>query len=117
MTSVKVGSLRRLGLSPTLRRLDTARVRTLTTSEAQRDRSSFFQSLREQVLADANGLCQCAECKALGRLRFATEVDHIVPLWEGGHATDRANLQAINVECHKAKSAAEAARRLGSAPA
>ena len=37
---------------------------------------------------------------------IADEVDHVVPLSEGGADTDE-NLQAINAECHKRKSAAE----------
>lgn len=46
--------------------------------------------------------CQCAECKRLGRIRAAGEVDHIVPKAKGG-TDDPSNLQAINRECHKVK--------------
>ncbi|MFN7433655.1 MAG: HNH endonuclease signature motif containing protein [Betaproteobacteria bacterium] len=65
-----------------------------------------------RILRAANGVCQCAQCKATGQLRPAHEVDHIVPVWDGGGEGD-ANLQAINRECHKAKTADEARRRGG----
>jgi len=35
----------------------------------------------------------------------------VVPVWEGG-TDDPSNLQAINRDCHRAKTVAEAARRL-----
>lgn len=71
-----------------------------------------WRRLRAAVLARANHLCQCSECKALGRLREATEVDHIIPLAQGG--TDcMSNLCAINADCHAAKTRrdAQAGRR------
>ena len=63
-----------------------------------------------RIMRRDNGLCRCAECTALGRILVAHEVDHVVPLHEGGADADT-NLAAINVDCHKRKSAAEAARR------
>ncbi|WP_247360100.1 HNH endonuclease signature motif containing protein [Ralstonia pseudosolanacearum] len=39
-------------------------------------------------------------------MRLATEVDHIVPKARGG-TDDDDNLQAINVECHRAKTVRE----------
>jgi len=87
------------------------RLATLTVREQQRPTGASWEQQRRSVLYDAGGLCQCATCKALGRLRAAHHVDHIVPLWEGGHPTDPANLQAINTECHAAKTAREALRR------
>lgn len=41
----------------------------------------------------------------------ALEVDHIVPISEGGHPFDPANLQTLCTDCHNDKSAEEAARR------
>jgi 5-methylcytosine-specific restriction protein A len=65
-----------------------------------------WRRLREQVLARDKHLCQCGECRKEGRARPATEVDHIVPKAEGG--TDSpGNLQAINTDCHKRKTAKE----------
>ena len=71
-----------------------------------------WQQARERVMVRDCGLCQCEECKRLSRVRVATEVDHIVPKFEGG-TDDEANLQAINVECHKAKTAKESRRARG----
>ena len=57
-----------------------------------------------------SGLCQ--QCKAAGRIRAASEVDHIVPKANGG--TDSiGNLQAICRECHATKSSAEGNRGRG----
>ena len=80
-----------------------------------RTRGKNWLTLRTIVLREAMGLCQCTTCKDTGRLRPATEVDHIVPLWEGGPDA-LSNLQAINVECHRLKSTAEAARRAAAPP-
>lgn len=51
-------------------------------------------------------------CEHCG-IRAATEVDHIVPLAEGGARLDRANLQALCHRCHMRKGAADLARRRG----
>ncbi|MDF3837140.1 HNH endonuclease [Cupriavidus basilensis] len=68
-----------------------------------------WQRLREFILARDCGICQCEECKALGRVRIATEVDHRVPKAEGG-TDDPENLRAINADCHKAKTGREGRR-------
>ncbi|KRD71436.1 HNH endonuclease signature motif containing protein [Lysobacter sp. Root96] len=68
--------------------------------------------LRAQILKRDRYLCQCEECKETGRPTAANEVDHIVPLAEGG-TDDPSNLRAINREHHKAKTRAEAARGVG----
>lgn len=46
----------------------------------------------------------CASCGRIGPV----ETDHIVPLHRGG-SNDWSNLQSLCKECHKAKTAAEAA--------
>lgn len=57
-------------------------------------------------------LCKCDTCQSTGALKLAHEVDHIVPMAEGG--TDSMdNLRAINRDCHREKTAAEAARGVG----
>jgi 5-methylcytosine-specific restriction endonuclease McrA len=71
-----------------------------------------WETTRKRILSRDKGLCQCSGCRATGRIRPAREVDHIIPVWEGGSDAD-ANLQSINVECHKAKTAQEQKRRLG----
>lgn len=65
---------------------------------------------RKRILARDKGLCRCSLCRNSSKPLVATQVDHEIPLWEGG-ADDDSNLQAINVDCHKRKSAAEADRR------
>jgi 5-methylcytosine-specific restriction protein A len=65
---------------------------------------------RERILSRDMGVCQCDECRATGAVKAATEVDHYVPLWKGGTDADE-NLRAINADCHRLKSAGEAAER------
>jgi 5-methylcytosine-specific restriction protein A len=84
---------------------------TLTT-RTTRITGNTRQAINRRIMMRDNGLCQCAECKATGRLRIADEVDHVVPLWEGGAESD-ANRAAINAECHDVKTAAENKRRAG----
>lgn len=67
---------------------------------------------RERILTRDMGLCQCDECKAAPYARAASEVDHRVPLWDGG-SDDDANLQSMHPDCHERKTKAEAARRAG----
>ena len=55
--------------------------------------------LRLEVLQRDRWLCQCDECKALGRVRAAQEVDHIVPRARNG-SSDPSNLRAIAHSCH-----------------
>ena len=46
----------------------------------------------------------CRECLAAGRVTPATDVDHIVPLADGG-TNERGNLQALCHSCHSRKTA------------
>jgi 5-methylcytosine-specific restriction protein A len=78
--------------------------RTSTASTTQRGYGNDWRRLRVIVMRRDRGLCQCDECKKLGRIRVAHEVDHIIPKSQGG-TDDLSNLQAINRECHKAKTA------------
>lgn len=48
-------------------------------------------------------------CRSCGEWSDQLEIDHIVPMWEGG-SDDVFNLQPLCVECHKEKSAEEATR-------
>lgn len=76
---------------------------------------SSWPKLRQQVLRD-QPLCQ--PCLRAGFVRPSREVDHIVPRSQGG-TSDRANLQGICVECHRAKTRGEARKvsmHHGSAP-
>jgi 5-methylcytosine-specific restriction endonuclease McrA len=76
----------------------------------QRIRGSALQAIRHRILTRDAGQCRCTECKTTWRILPAHEVDHRVPLWAGGQETD-ANRYAINRDCHKAKTAREAAAR------
>ena len=66
-----------------------------------------WRRLRNEILRRDGFVC--IPCKTQGRIKLATEVDHIVPMFEGG-SDAKANLQAICTECHKAKTQAEAHR-------
>ena len=72
-------------------------------SRHARGYGTAWDKLRDIVLRRDCGLCQCAECKRTGRLRLASEVDHVIPKAQGG--TDAlGNLCAINADCHRDKS-------------
>lgn len=79
-------------------------------SRHARGYGSHWQKLRAMVLARDCYVCRCAECRRLGRVREATEVDHVLPKSQGG-TDDPANLSAINHDCHKTKTATEKAGR------
>lgn len=66
-----------------------------------------WRRLREQILKRDQYLCQCDDCRAAERIRPAHEVDHIIPLSQGG-TDSSSNLRAINHDCHKAKTQREA---------
>ena len=57
--------------------------------------------MRREVLERAG--YRCARCQKAGRM----EVDHVVSLQRGGKALDSANLQALCVSCHIAKTRSE----------
>lgn len=69
-----------------------------------------WEKLRAHILDRDHHLCQ--PCKAKGHITPASQVDHITPKAEGG-TDDPANLQAICIPCHSAKTAEEAARAQG----
>lgn len=49
----------------------------------------------------------CAHCAKAGRVALATEVDHIVPLVDGGERLDWSNLQSLCHQCHVRKTNAD----------
>lgn len=81
----------------------------LRGSRHERGYGADWDRLRALILKRDRYLCQCDECKRAIRVRPATEVDHRIPKSEGG-TDDPANLSAINVDCHKRKTARESAR-------
>lgn len=58
-------------------------------------------------LFTANPLC--AQCEKQGRVRLATQRDHVVPLAEGG-TDDDSNVQGLCDDCHEEKSLGERLR-------
>lgn len=87
-------------------------------SRHARGYGTAWDKLRLFVLARDCGICQ--PCQAIGVLHEGTHVDHKVNKaeWKRLHGSlagvdDPDNLQAINVDCHQAKTAREAARGRG----
>lgn len=73
----------------------------VTTSETrtERIRGRDLQRLRSYWF-QAKPLC--VTCERAGRVSWATELDHILPLHKGG-TNDGANLQGLCAECHAEK--------------
>jgi 5-methylcytosine-specific restriction protein A len=97
-------------LKPQVQTLNSQRVRTLTGTPGATprlsDRSGHAWAvlrawvLREEIL--------CRPCREANppRVAASVEVDHIVPLAQGG-TDDRSNLCGICIPCHRAKTARE----------
>ena len=78
-----------------------ARSAAARLSPSQRGYDRRWQRLRRMILAQQPF---CVMCQRAGRVVAATDVDHIVPLAEGGtSAAD--NLQPLCHSCHSAKTA------------
>lgn len=81
-----------------------------------RVRGSKWRSARATVLR-TNPWCACKGCEHCGDqprgscLEVATEVDHVIPLNEGGASTELANLQGLCHGCHVAKTREEQQRQ------
>ncbi len=57
-------------------------------------------------------LRDAAQCKRCGFVSLRNEVDHVIPLEQGG-TDDDANLQTLCHECHAEKTAGEQRVRAG----
>ena len=86
-------------------------------SRHKRGYGSAWDKTRKRILRRDCGICQ--PCKQNGYVHPGNEVDHVISKAEGkrlGWAQSRiecdANLQAINAECHKVKTAKEQGRML-----
>jgi 5-methylcytosine-specific restriction protein A len=81
-----------------------------TTSRHARGYGIAWDKVRALVLDRDGHLCQCLHCKAEGRVKLATHVDHVVSKakakaqgWTDAQIDDPGNLQAINADCHERK--------------
>ena len=74
----------------------------------ERTRGSAWMKTRERWLR-AHPLC--VECERQGRASAATQLDHIIPLGDGG-ADDESNYQSLCEPCHKSKTAEENSARV-----
>ena len=70
-----------------------------------------WRKVRLLSLAESQGLC--VSCLAKGLVRDAKEVDHIIPIIQGGAVYDLDNLQPLCRSCHAPKSGKEAHRGRG----
>lgn len=77
-------------------------------NQVERKRGAAGVADRERIRRRDNGLCQ--ECARRGLVSVGRDVDHIVPLWQGG-SDDEANKELLCSPCHEAKTAREAAQR------
>lgn len=91
-------------------------------SRHKRGYGSEWDRRRLRILERDCGICQ--PCKREGRLHLGSEVDHVVSKaeWRRRHGSldgvdDDENLQAIHRDCHRAKTAREAAAARSPAPA
>jgi len=85
--------------------LETRKLQTVESpGKTKRARGRSWMARRYAWLAQHP---ECAEC---GRIDVTNQVDHIVPLCEGG-ADDESNMQTMCDEHHRAKTAEEAGRR------
>lgn len=70
-----------------------------------------WRRLRDQILLRDQYKCRCDACDAIPLMHRAEadEVDHIIPMAEGG-TDDLTNLRAINADHHREKTREEARR-------
>ena len=95
-------------INPRLAALDTQRMPTLAGNPAPRPRGRAWQETRQRIQVQQHSIC--ADCGRLWR-SDRDHVDHDTPRDFGGADTDE-NLKLRCLECHKAKTAREAGRRI-----
>lgn len=83
------------------------RAPSLSTTATTRLSGSPWQRIRERILK--RDPC-CMLCRLKGIIRESVQVDHKVPLHDGGSNGDD-NLQGICLECHRIKTASEGSAR------
>ena len=73
-----------------------------------------WRTIRERILKRDGYMCQCDTCRGVRLL--ADEVDHILPISQGGTDSDD-NLRSINKNCHKLKTSQESGGAVSMTPA
>lgn len=96
-------------LKPRVQTLKASRVQTLDVKAGATKRIAGYTWMKIRQAVMARDRWRCQSC---GRVGTDHEVDHVVPLEQGG-SNDMSNLSLLCVECHKAKTASEATRRAG----
>lgn len=81
----------------------------VTPGATKRKRGRAGQADRARVMRRDSGLCQ--SCKERGVLTAADEVDHTIPLEQGGADSD-GNKRALCKACHAAKTARDRGYRV-----
>lgn len=82
---------------------------------ANYERNQFYhttawRNIRESVIRRDKAICQ--ECNTPIHLtKKPAQVDHIIPISQGGSYTDPNNLQTLCDSCHKTKTAKEICNR------
>ncbi|MBM7795195.1 HNH endonuclease [Pseudoglutamicibacter cumminsii] len=87
---------------PAHARAEDERYRTYQLDPAINKRYDHRRRKIRNAYIQAHPLCE--QCQTQGRVTPAQEVDHIVPLEDGG-THDEANLQALCKPCHSSKTA------------
>lgn len=75
----------------------------------ERERGTAWDAFRRRWLSD-HPLCVLCQRADPPRVAAATELDHIVPIWQGGGMYQ---VQGLCGPCHRTKTAHEAAQRAG----
>src|SRR5262245_14132736 len=90
-------------LKPRVRIAPSAAIR-IHRARAYRLKGRHLQKANALIKMRDKHLCQA--CLQQGRVTIGVEVDHIVPLYQGG-GDDDSNKQLLCVPCHKAKTKRE----------
>jgi len=93
-------------IRPTIRNLEQAKLRQ--GGSADKRASSSVRTRMRLKLWTRNP--HCANCGKLTNYPAGFEMDHIVPLSQGGADTEQ-NCQILCIDCHRAKSKNEASNR------
>lgn len=91
----------------TLKVTSTVKVLDTKAGATERIRGDTWMAIRRRVL-----LRDCYTCCDCGRVHASNQIDHDVPLEQGG-SNDDDNLKVRCIECHARKTATEAGTRAG----